>query len=163
MPQFDISTYTSQIFWLLITFFSLWFLLSVFIIPRIENIKEQRRLRIDGFIEKAEKLNKKALHSLEQYQKAWDTAKNDADKSIADSRAELERFIADKQKQTEAILNQKIAENEAMLKKERAETLEALNKISTRLAVDILDKLSVSGVSEKDLEQFLPREDSYHA
>ena len=44
MPQFDISTYFTQIFWLLTTFVCFWFALDKIIIPRIaENIEARKR------------------------------------------------------------------------------------------------------------------------
>ncbi|MBT7451768.1 MAG: F0F1 ATP synthase subunit B', partial [Rhodospirillaceae bacterium] len=42
MPQFDPSTFSSQLFWLLICFVVLYWVISKFAIPRIGDILEQR-------------------------------------------------------------------------------------------------------------------------
>ena len=48
MPQLDTSTFTSQLFWLVVCFFSMMFIMSKFIIPKIADIMEQRQRKIDG-------------------------------------------------------------------------------------------------------------------
>ena len=69
---------------------------------------EQRRRKIDGYIQKAEKINKQALQSLDKYEKALQKAKNDADAHIEQNRLELIKTISDKHTEIEDILNRKI-------------------------------------------------------
>ena len=154
MPQFDTSTYLSQIFWLLLTFCSLWFVMSWFIIPRIEDILEQRRRKIDGYIQKAEKINKQALQSLDKYEKALQKAKNDADAHIEQNRLELIKTISDKHTEIEDILNRKIADSEYQLTKQRQETLDMVESVSEQLAKNILLKFGVQNdvISSSDKE-----------
>lgn len=152
MPQLETSTFLSQIFWLLITFFSLWFMMSWFIIPRIEEIIEQRRQKIDGYIQKAEKINKQALQSLEKYEKSLQKAKQEADERIAQNKAELSRSIAEKHAEIEDILNRKIADNEYILAKERMETLAAINEVSLSLASEIISKLDIEPIDKEKLQ-----------
>ena len=47
MPQLDTSSFTSQLFWLIICFFSMMFIMSKFIIPKISEIMEQRQRKIE--------------------------------------------------------------------------------------------------------------------
>ena len=58
MPQLDTSTFTSQLFWLVVCFFSMMFIMSKFIIPKIADIMEQRQRKIDGYLNKAALRNK---------------------------------------------------------------------------------------------------------
>ena len=150
MPQLDTSTYLSQIFWLLLTFLSLWFVMSWFIIPRIEDIMEQRRQKIDGFIQKAEKINKQALQSLEKYEKALKKAKEKANLRIEQNKTDLVKTISEKHAEIEDILNRKIADNEYMLEKQRQETLETVEQISELLAERILVKFGVKKSINKE-------------
>ena len=53
MPQLDPEFWVSQIFWLTITFGTLFLVLSKFILPRISKNLEQRRLQILENIETA--------------------------------------------------------------------------------------------------------------
>lgn len=150
MPQLDTSTYLSQIFWLLLTFLSLWFVMSWFIIPRIEDIMEQRRQKIDGFIQKAEKINKQALQSLDKYEKALKKAKEKANLHIEQNKTDLVKTISEKHAEIEDILNRKIADNEYMLEKQRQETLETVEQISELLADRILVKFGVKKSINKE-------------
>ena len=60
MPQLDTSTFTSQLFWLVVCFFSMMFIMSKFIIPKIADIMEQRQRKIDGYLNKAADLKEQA-------------------------------------------------------------------------------------------------------
>ena len=81
MPQLEISSYPSQLFWLIVCFFSLYIIMSQIIIPRIADIIEQRRKKIDDAIEKAQSMQKKAEAALDKYQKALAAATNEAEPS----------------------------------------------------------------------------------
>ena len=82
MPQLDLSTYASQAFWMILSFSVLWILLSVFVTPKITDILEQRKRKMDDYIRKAEKLNQQAKLSLEKYEKALNDAKIKANENI---------------------------------------------------------------------------------
>lgn len=53
MPQLDISTYASQLFWLLLTFVPLYFIIARRAVPRIAEVLEARRSKIDDDLKKA--------------------------------------------------------------------------------------------------------------
>ena len=64
MPQLDPEFWVSQIFWLTITFGTLFLVLSKFILPRISKNLEQRRLQILENIETAEKQREQSENCL---------------------------------------------------------------------------------------------------
>ncbi len=146
MPQLEISTYLSQFFWLITSFLSLWLVMAWVIIPKIEEVMEQRRRKIDDFVQKAEKINKQALISLEKYEKALKKAKEKAQTAIDENKKELEQVIATRHLEIEELLNKKIADTEFMLAKERRETLVAIDEVSVNVAEQILNKLGIENV-----------------
>lgn len=146
MPQLEISTYLSQFFWLITSFLSLWLVMAWVIIPKIEEVMEQRRRKIDDFVQKAEKINKQALISLEKYEKALKKAKENAQTAIDENKKELEQVIATRHLEIEELLNKKIADTEFMLAKERRETLVAIDEVSVNVAEQILNKLGIENV-----------------
>lgn len=146
MPQLEISTYLSQFFWLITSFLSLWLVMAWVIIPKIEEVMEQRRRKIDDFVQKAEKINKQALISLEKYEKALKKAKENAQRAIDENKKELEQVIATRHLEIEELLNKKIADTEFMLAKERRETLVAIDEVSVNVAEQILNKLGIENV-----------------
>jgi F-type H+-transporting ATPase subunit b len=60
LPQLDIQTYPSQIFWLIVSFIVLYFLVSKIAVPRISDVLEERQERIADDLDKAETLNREA-------------------------------------------------------------------------------------------------------
>lgn len=56
MPQLDISTYSSQIFWLVVCFATLYFFASNIILPRIRDIQDTRKNAIDSDLSSAKTL-----------------------------------------------------------------------------------------------------------
>ena len=87
MPQLDPSSFVSQIFWLTITFLSLVFVMSVFIVPRIASIIDERHQKINSDIQKAEKINQKAANILKRYETAIENAKAEIDKKISQNKS----------------------------------------------------------------------------
>ena len=83
MPQLDTSSFTSQLFWLIICFFSMMFIMSKFIIPKISEIMEQRQRKIDSYLNKAADFKQQAEAALLKYQDALAKATAKADKSLA--------------------------------------------------------------------------------
>ena len=61
LPQLDIATYASQIFWLTVTFVVLYFLVAKIAMPRIAEVLEGRQERIEDDLDKAETLKKEKL------------------------------------------------------------------------------------------------------
>lgn len=149
MPQLETSTYLSQFFWLITSFLTLWFCMAWVIIPKIEEVMEQRRRKIDDFVQKAEKINKQALQSLNKYEKALQKAKNEADLLLEQNKIALQESVSKKHTELEDMLNKKIADTEYMLAKERLETLAAINDVSNKLASEILAKLDVEANPQK--------------
>jgi F-type H+-transporting ATPase subunit b len=60
MPQFDVSSFSSQLFWLIIVFGFLYFLISRFIAPKAESILTQRNGFLEENISHAEEYNNRA-------------------------------------------------------------------------------------------------------
>ena len=60
MPQFDVSSFSSQLFWLVIVFTFLYFLISKFIAPKAELILTQRNSFLEENIDYAQEYSKKA-------------------------------------------------------------------------------------------------------
>ncbi len=60
MPQFDVSSFSSQLFWLVIVFGFLYFLISKFIAPKAESILTHRNRFLEENVNDAEEYSKRA-------------------------------------------------------------------------------------------------------
>ncbi len=151
MPQLDLSTFASQAFWMVVCFSLLWILVSVFITPKITDVLEQRKRKIDDYIRKAEKLNQQAKTSLEKYEQALNEAKIKASADIAANQKESAAFLAAEEKMLNERLNKQIADSEFKLATEKKETLQQIESLSQNLAFEIVQKLGFTQISKEDI------------
>jgi F-type H+-transporting ATPase subunit b len=70
MPQLDVSAFSPQIIWLIITFVILYALMAKVALPRIGNILEQRQARIDDNLDVAQSLRRESDKDAESYDQA---------------------------------------------------------------------------------------------
>ena len=152
MPQLDLSTYASQAFWMVLCFSLLWLLLSIFITPKIADVLEQRKRKIDDYIRKAEKLNQQAKASLEKYEQTLNEAKSKAAADIAANQKESAAFLAEEERLLNERLNKQIADSEFKLAKEKKETMQQIQNLSQNLAFDIVQKLGFAEITENDVK-----------
>jgi F-type H+-transporting ATPase subunit b len=69
MPQFDTSTFPTQLAWLTITFVLFFLAMRQVVMPRIADVLEARRNRIDGDLDRAQALKEEAEIALAAYEK----------------------------------------------------------------------------------------------
>ena len=105
LPQLDIETYASQIFWLIITFTVLYFLVAKIAMPRIAEVLEGRQERIEDDLDKAETLKKEAYLVRVEYEKALSSAREEAHEATRRAQEEIAKHGAE----VEALANQKVA------------------------------------------------------
>ena len=60
MPQLAVETFPSQIFWILIGFFAVYFFMSTVVAPNLEETLENRAQHVGSLVKKAENLNSDA-------------------------------------------------------------------------------------------------------
>ena len=159
MPQLETASYLSQIFWLIVSFFSLWFCMAQFVIPKIKESIEQRQNKIDSYLEKADQIKKQAESSLDHYNQILNKAKTEAAFREKKEREETEILIEQQKDNLKKELEQILAENEYLLAKERLDTLNAIDQISIKTALLVLKKIEPDeNLTKEDLKPFLYKE-----
>ena len=78
MPQLNPEFWVSQIFWLILTFGSLFIILSKFVLPKISNNLEMRKSQILENIETAEKQKIESENKIKEYETLINNSKNEA-------------------------------------------------------------------------------------
>lgn len=159
MPQLEVSTFITQIFWLITTFLCFWFVMDKFIIPKTAEMVEARKRKYDEFILKAEEVNKKAMASLKNYEEALTAAKKDAYEQSRKNEAELKAFIKEEEENINTRLKQKIAENEERLLSEKTETMKKIEELSQTAALAVLAELDIKSVSMADIQKVSLKEE----
>jgi F-type H+-transporting ATPase subunit b len=152
MPQFDSTYFASQLFWLYACFIVLFILLSVFAMPKIGSVLEERQKRIDGNLDKAGQLKHDAEAAIAAYEKA-----------LADSRAQAHKILQDNAKsiadaadiRNKAIgekLAQQIKDGEGRIQTAKDEALGHIREISIDLVRASVEKLTGQSVEESDIK-----------
>ena len=152
MPQLDTSTFASQLFWLCICFFTMLFIMSKIIIPKIADILEQRQRKIDSYLNKAYQIKLQAEEALKKYQDALTDAAQKANASLAETQNGLNQLVEKKQQDLDLRLHKKIMEGEAEIEQSREDALNKVKSISEELALEIIKKIGIDGINKTDIK-----------
>ena len=95
LPQLDLATYSSQVFWLIISFLVLYFLVAKLAMPRIAEVLEERQERIEDDLDKAETLKKEAYQVRIEYEKALSAAREKAQDATRHAQEEIAKQSAE--------------------------------------------------------------------
>ncbi len=153
LPQLDIQSYASQIFWLIISFFVLYFLVAKVTVPRISEVMEERQERIADDLDKAESLKKEA----EQVEAEYEKSQRDAlDKGNAIKRAAQEDAAANRD-QAEAAERERVAnmlqDAEARIAAASAEAVGNIRSVAGGVVGDAVAKLAGLKVADDRIDQ----------
>ena len=150
MPQLDFSVFPSQLFWLLISFFSMLFIMSRFIIPKTAEMINLRKEKIDGDLQKAAEIKQQVEKALEKYHAALKEATDKAQISLQKNRDELGEMINRKQEDSAAKLEAEISGGEKKIEQAKEKALQKVEASAAELAIDVLKNLGFGGVKAKD-------------
>jgi len=146
MPQFDPSTFGPQLFWLLVTFVTLYLLMSRLVLPRITDILGQREDRIDGNLRRAESLKEEADQVLAAYQKAIADARHQAQAALAQAAAEITAGATKREAEFAKKMADQTAAAEARIRASKVQALAEVRGIAAEVAALMTGKLTGSAV-----------------
>lgn len=151
LPQFDITTFPSQIFWLAIMFVVLYLYFAKLSLPKLSSTIEQRHATIKDDLEQADKISNDVDKTRTDYETAMQTAHDNARATIIDVETHLRteaetQATAFKEKSATAV-----AELEKQAETAKAKIKDDLNGIAADLTSSIIEKLSSLSISEADI------------
>ncbi|ANB32701.1 F0F1 ATP synthase subunit B' [Rhodovulum sulfidophilum] len=138
MPQLDFSTYPNQIFWLVVTLFAIYFVLSRIALPRIGAVLAERQGTISNDIAVAEELKLQAQEAERAYEKALADARAEAQRIVAEAKAEIKADLDAATAKADAEIAARSAEAEAQIAEIRAGALESVTEVARTTAVDVV-------------------------
>jgi F-type H+-transporting ATPase subunit b len=142
MPQLDLSTFPSQIFWLAVTFAVLYALMATLIAPRLERIVTARQSRVDGDLERASRLQAEAEAVMAAYEKALGDARMQAQATLKATLDRLNQVASERQSQAGAQLARRIEEAERRIAAEKTKALASLPQIAAEVAQSAIARLA---------------------
>lgn len=142
MPQMDVTTYTSQIVWLVITFAVLFFVMSKVIVPKISATLEARKKRLDDNIDQAAEFKKQAEAAIEAYDKKLAAARDQAHAAIAEVRDAAAAERTAREAELGKALAARISEAEATIAKAKDDAIANLRDTAVDVAQAVAERIS---------------------
>lgn len=151
MPQLNVEMFSSQIFWLIVTFAFLYLLLSRSLLPRIHDVLENRQNKINHDIDRAEQLRNEAEDARETYERALKESRVKAQELITESCALMEKSATARHAELGKKLEQQLAEAEISITRVKDDALAKLAPVSKELTQQIVEKLTGQKLQESEV------------
>ena len=142
LPQLDISTWPSQLFWLVVLFTAGYVLMAKFVTPRIGSVLEERRAKLDNDIVKARVASEDAARIRAEYEADLDAARSAAAEIAKQATAEAAKKAEVGDIKIAKKLAEKVAKAEVKLATARNDALVNLNIVAAEAALSAVAKLA---------------------
>lgn len=134
LPQLDVKTYPSQIFWLLVTFGFLYFFFARAALPTIEQTVAKRRAKIESDLSSAQFAKEKAEAARNIYEKAASESQIESGKIFlaaeSEAKATAAAALEDLRHRSETMLE----EAEHFIEKARKEAMDGIHAAAAEIA-----------------------------
>ena len=141
MPQLNPEFWISQIFWLTLTFGTLYVVLSKLILPKISANLETRKSQILENIEAAEKYREESEQKIKEYDKIVQDSKIESKNYFNQAREKMLKDIKLKKENLNKEINEEIRKAEIEIKDLRNKAPEKINKIAIKVSTDLIQQL----------------------
>lgn len=153
LPQLDPTAFSSQLFWLTVTFVVLYLLVARSILPRIHDVMEKRQHHIQQDIDRAETLSQEAEDAREGYEKLQADARSKAQHVIAEAQAVITSMQEKQFAEVDADIAKKLNKARDSIASSRAEFKSKLTPVAQELASLAVEKIIGARPSEKEVEK----------
>lgn len=153
MPQFDYSSFISQLFWLSIVFTVIYIFLAKIALPKMTQIIADREARINDNMKSAQALQLEAEALLSSYESELSKAKSEALNIINASVNSSKSAIDEKNKNLEIEIQEKLNQAQQQLNTEQENLKKIIEQAPFELASVILDKLANLKIEEDKVKK----------
>jgi F-type H+-transporting ATPase subunit b len=155
LPQLDITSFSSQIFWLAIAFILLYFIFAKKTLPEISEVIERRRETVTSDLETAEKLRDEAESVQKEYEASILDAKKEANELLADVQEDLSANLNKQAEEFKKYSAAQIDTTEQKALAQKNKILAELDKKIPEITSLIVQKVSEVEVSDKQIKDTL--------
>ena len=142
LPQLDISTWPSQLFWLVVLFTAGYILMAKVVTPRIGTVLEERRAKLDDDLGKARTASEDAARIRAEYEADLDAARGAAAETAKQAAAESAKKAEADDAKIAKKLAEKVAKAEAKLAVARSDAMANLNNVAAEAALAAVAELA---------------------
>jgi F-type H+-transporting ATPase subunit b len=150
MPQLDPADFAPQIVWLAIAFSVLYYLVTRVALPRIAEVLDEREQRIEGDLDKAEKLKAEADEAQATYQKTLADARARAQDELRKVAVTVAAETAERDNAFSARLSERTRAAEEGIAAAKARAAAELRAVAAEAVGTILDKIAGVDVPAAD-------------
>ena len=151
MPQLDPKYWSSQIFWLVLTFAILYLVIWKIFLPKITYSVENRKSRIVNDLNEAQKLKENAEKKLLEYNKIIQQAKKDAKKFAEDSKKKLDKDIEIKKQKFNQEIEKELIAVEKEISELKKNSISNINKISVEISEEVIKQIIGTDVNKSNV------------
>jgi F-type H+-transporting ATPase subunit b len=144
LPQLDIATWPSQLFWLVVVFGAGYLVMAKIVTPRIGAVLEERRQTVNGDLEKARNASAEAAKIRADYESDLENARSGAAEYAKQAVAEAAKKADDADAKIAKKLANKVAKAEAKLVEAKTSAMANLNDVAAEVAMAAV--ASVAGI-----------------
>ena len=151
MPQLDPEFWPSQVFWLTLIFLTLYITLWKIFLPKIGNSIENRKSRIVGDLNEAQKLKENAEKKLDEYNKIIEDSKKKAKKILAAGKKKLDEDLESKRVKFNSEIEKEINEVEKEINNLKKSSILGINKIAAEISGTLIREIIKSDVNASNV------------
>ncbi len=155
LPQLNPADFSPQLVWLGLTFFALYLILAYVALPRIGEVIEERRDRVQRDLDAAERFKKDTDAALAAYEQAVSEARQKASSMTKDMREKLNADTEKERASVESRLSAKLTEAEKRIAATKVKALSSVDEIATETASAVVSKLLGENVSAAEVRKAL--------
>ena len=141
MPQLNPEFWAAQIFWLILTFSSLYLIIWKVFLPKITLSIENRKSRVVNDLDEAQKLKENAEKKLNEYNKIIEESKKEAKKIIEDNKKKLDRDIKNKKYKFNDEIEKELMAAEKEIKDLKKSSISNINNIAAETSAEIIKQI----------------------
>ena len=142
MPQFDPSTFASQVFWLAIFFATLYFLMAKLALPKIGAVLDERQRKIDDNLDKAAQLKAEAEAAVAAYEKALAESRAHAAAVVKEMTERLAKQAEERTQELAARVADQIQAGEQRIAAAKAAAMAGLREVALDVAGAVVHRLA---------------------
>ena len=148
MPQLDVATYPSLIFWLVLTFSFTFFVLKYYVTPKMSEILNDRKEKIDADLFVAKQSREEAENSKIDQEKSILDAKEKAMIIVRDAVEKSKSQLLINESKAKEKLSKKLEDAEKNILNVKKDSLKIVNEVASDIAVIITHKISGIKISK---------------
>jgi F-type H+-transporting ATPase subunit b len=152
MPQFDPAFFAPQLFWLAVTFITLYVLMSKVALPKIGAVLDERQRKIDDNLDKAAQLKAEAEAAIAAYEKALAESRAHAHAVIKEASDRLAQEADVRNKELAARLADQIKAGESRIGAAKDKALANVRDVALDVAGAVVGRLVGTGGDKAQLE-----------